>query len=142
VPEGARGVVLREQKPLGDDAPLAGFGHAGVLDRMFEEDQHARACSEVALVDEHHTAAQQIAVALPSDVDDGIEQRVARADEGGRGLADGRYERLLERDALVARHDGLADADQPIAIALRHRNVGDLVAARRLTLLRSAAEGV
>jgi hypothetical protein len=80
-------------------------------------------------------------VALQSDVDDGVEQRVARADEGGRGLADGRDDRLLERDALVARHHRLADADQPIATAHRRRNMGDLVAAR-LALLRSAAEAL
>jgi hypothetical protein len=86
-------------------------------------------------------APQQIAMALQGDVDDGVEQRMARADERGRRLADGRDEPLLERDALVARHDGLADADQPVAIAHRGRDMGDLVAAR-LALLRGAAEAL
>jgi hypothetical protein len=39
-----------------------------------------------------------------------------------------RHEGLLERDALVARHDGLAEADKAIPVAHRSRNMSDLVA--------------
>ena len=68
-----------------------------------------------------------------------VEQRMTGADEGGQRLALRRDQRLLERDALVARQHRLADTDQAVAIAHRRRNVGDLVAAR-LPLLGRAAE--
>ena len=80
-------------------------------------------------------------MALQGQVDDGVEQRVAGADEGGQRLALGRDQRLLEGDALVARQHGLADADQAVAVADRGRDVGDLVAAR-LALLGGAAEAL
>ena len=44
---------------------------------------------------------------------------MARADKGRERLALRRDERFLERDALVARQDGLAEADQAVAIAHR-----------------------
>ena len=78
-------------------------------------------------------------MALEGEVDDRVEQRMARADEGGQRLALRRDQRLLEGDALVAGQHRLADADQAVAVADRGRDVGDLVAAR-LALLGRAAE--
>ena len=69
-------------------------------------------------------------MALEREVDRRVEQRMARADEGGQRLALRRDQRLLEGDALVARQHRLADADQAVAVAHRRRDVGDLVAAR------------
>ena len=46
---------------------------------------------------------------------------------GGR-LALRRHERFLECDALVSLKHGLSDADEPISIAYRGRDAGDLVA--------------
>ena len=60
-------------------------------------------------------------------------------DERGQRLPLRRDQRLLEGDALVARQDRLADADQAVAVAHRRRDVRDLVAAR-LALLGRAAE--
>ena len=67
---------------------------------------------------------QQVAVALEREVDGGVEQRMARADEGGQRLALRRDQRLLEGDALVARQHRLADADQAVAVADRRRARG------------------
>ena len=83
----AGGIHLDVQHPLGDDAPLAGSREAGVLDGVLQVEEHARGGAWVALVDQHRAAAQQVAVALQGEVDGGIEQRVAGADEGGERLA-------------------------------------------------------
>ena len=64
---------------------------------------------------------------------------MAGADEGRQRLALRRDERLLEGDALVARQDGLAEADQSVPVAHRRRNMGDLVAPG-FALLDRAAE--
>ena len=66
---------------------------------------------------------------------------MAGADERRQRLPWRRYQVLLEGDALVARQDGLAEADQSIAIAHWCRNMGDLVAAR-FALLHRAAEAL
>ena len=50
-----------------------------------------------------------------------VEQRMARADEGGERLALRGDKRLLKGDALVARQYRLADSDQPVAVAHRRR---------------------
>ncbi|GBD26511.1 hypothetical protein HRbin30_01843 [bacterium HR30] len=55
---------------------------------------------------------------------------MAWADEGGRGLPGGSNEVFLEGDALVPREDGLAGADEPVAVADRRRHVGYLVPSR------------
>ncbi len=71
-------------------------------------EEHARARARVALVHQHRAALQQIAVALEREVEGGVEQRVARADEGGERLARRRDQLLLEGDALVAREHRIA----------------------------------
>jgi hypothetical protein len=102
---------------LRDDAALAGAGEAGILDGVFQIEEHARRGAGVALVDQHGAALQQVAVALQREVDDGVEQRMTGADERGQRLALRRDQRLLEGDALVARQHGFADADQSVAVA-------------------------
>src|SRR5690606_1694477 len=84
-------------------------------------------------------AAQEVAVALEGQVEHRVEERMPGADEGRERLAGRRDQRLLEGDALVAREDRLADADQAVALADGRRHVGDLVAAR-LALASGAAE--
>lgn len=112
---------------------------ARILDGMFEEEDHARIHARVALVHQHRAAPQQIAVALEREVEGGVEQRVARADEGGERLARRRDQLLFEGDALVLREYGIARADLTVAVAHRRGHVGDLVAAR-LALADGAAE--
>ena len=60
----------------------------------------------VAFVDEQRALLEQIAVAAERVVDDGVEQGMAGADEGGGGLAAVDRQRLFEGDALVAAQDG------------------------------------
>ena len=98
---------------------------ARVLDGMLQVEEHARLRARVALVHQHGAALEQVAVALEREVDDRVEQRMARADEGGQRLALRRDQRLLEGDALVARQHRLADADQAVAVA--HRAPGTWV---------------
>ena len=78
----------------------------GVIDqaeirKQVEEDTglHRR----VALVHEHRTPPEQIPVSFQRQVDGGVEQRMARADEGGQWLALRRHKCFLEGDPLVAR---------------------------------------
>ena len=71
----------------------------------------------VALVDEDRAALQQVAVTFQDQVDDGIEQRMARADEKlPRGCPGRGNQRLLEHDPVVAGEDWLAGPEQPVAV--------------------------
>ncbi len=78
-------------------------------------------------------------MAFKRQVDDGVEERMPRADKGGEWLALRRHQRLLKGDAFVARQDRLADANQAVAIAHGGRHVGNLITAR-LALPERAAE--
>ena len=84
----------------------------------------------VALVDEDRAALQQVAVTFQDQVDDGVEQRMARADESRQGLPGRGDQRLLEHDPFVAGEDWRAGPDQPVAVPDQGRNVRYLVAAR------------
>ena len=99
----ASSVELHIQQVPGDHPPLTGAGETGVLHGVVEVEQHARLIAGVALVHQYCATAQEIAMTLQSEVDDGIEQRVAGADEGGERLALGCDQRLVEDDAFVAR---------------------------------------
>jgi hypothetical protein len=101
----------------------------GILNGVLQVEQHARRRPEVAFIHQHGAALQQVAVAFQGEVDDGVEQRVAGADEGRQRLALGRDEGFLEGDALITRQHGFADADEAIPVAHRGRNMGDLEAA-------------
>ena len=135
----AVGVELDVEHPLRNDPPLAGAGDAAVLQRVLDGEEHAGRGARVAVVDENRAAPQQVTVTLECHVDDGVEQRMAGADEGGERLAGRRDQRLLEGDAFVARQHRLADPDHPVAAAHEGRDVRHLVAAR-LALPRRPAE--
>ena len=124
------GVHLDVEHAPRDGAALARRQQARVLDGVLEVEEHARARAGVALVHQHRAALQEIAVALEREVERGVEQRVARADEGRERLALRRDQVLLEGDALVARQHRIARADLAVAVAHRRGHVGDLVAAR------------
>ena len=100
------------------------------MNGVLEEEKDTRARAGIALVHEHRAALQQIAVALKREVEHGIEQRMARADESSERLPLWRDQLFLECDALVARQHGIARADLPVAVSHRRRDVGDFVAAR------------
>src|SRR2546425_9892640 len=78
-------------------------------------------------------------MAFERQIKRGVQQRMARADEGRQWLALRRDERLLEGDALVARQHRFADPDETVAVADRRRDMGNFVAAR-LPLAGSTAE--
>ena len=137
----ALGVHLDVEHAPRDGAALARWQQARVLDGVLQGEEHARARAGVALVHQHRAALQQIAMALEREVERGVEQRVARADEGRERLALRRDQVLLEGDALVARKHRIARTDLAVAVAHRRRDVGDLVAAR-LALADRAAQAL
>jgi hypothetical protein len=98
-----------------------------VLDDVLQVEEHPWRFARIALVHQHGAAAQQVAVAFEGEGERRVEQRVARADECGERLALWCDEGLLEDDALVARQYRLPYPNEPIAIAHRRRDVGDLV---------------
>src|SRR5205823_4156569 len=55
---------------------------------------------------------------------------MTRTNKSGERLALGRYERLLEGDALISLQNRLTDTDQAISIAYGCRDVGNFVTAR------------
>ena len=135
----ACGIHLHVEHLLGDRAAVAILEQARVLDGVLQIKEHARRRAGVALVHQHRAAPQKVAVALERQVERGIEQRMAGADESGERLALRRDQRLLKGDALVARQYRLARSDQAVAVAHRRRDMGDFVAAR-LALADGAAE--
>ena len=137
----AVGVDLDVQHLPRDDAVVAGGGSACVLNRVFEVEQHSGALAGIALVDQHGTAAQEVAVALQRHVERRIQQRMAGADVGRERAAGWGDQHLVERDPLVSRQDGLADANDAVAVSDRRRNVGDLEAVR-FALLHRATEAL
>ena len=116
------------EHPLGDDAALPRRCQACVLDGVFQIEQDPRLCTGIALINQHRAAFQKIAMALKGEVDDGVEQRMTRADEGGQRVTLWRYQRLLKGNALIARQHGFTDADQPVAVSHGRRNMGDFYA--------------
>jgi hypothetical protein len=106
---------------------------------VLEIEEHAGRDARIALVHQHRTPAQEIAVTLQREVDGRVEQRVAGADEGGQRLPLRRHEPLLEGDPFIAWQHRLTDADEAVAVPDRSRHVRHLVPAW-LALLHGAAE--
>src|SRR5688572_6407789 len=106
----AQGVHFHVEQAPRDRAAISRRKEARILDNVLEREQHAWAGAGVAFVHQHCSALHEIAVALERKVEGRIEQRVARAYEGGERLALRRDESLLERNALVAREHGIARA--------------------------------
>ena len=130
VPGSTMAILLNIQHALGDDPTLAGTGQAGVLDGVLEIEQHSGLCSGVALVHQYRATFQQVSVALQRQVDDGIEQRMAGADKGGRRLPLRCHQGLIESDALVARQHGFAEADEAVTVAHRGGHMAEFIASR------------
>ena len=110
------GVQLQVEQALGDDPARSGGGQAGVLDRVLQVEQHPGRGTRVSLVDQDGAPAEQVAVALEGQVQGGVEERMARVDEGGQGLTLKGHQPLLEGDPLVPRQDRVAGADEPVAV--------------------------
>ena len=121
-----RRVHLDVEHLLRDGPPVAVLGDARVLDGVLQVKEDARRLAHVPLVHQYRPPAEQLTVAFQRQVERGVEQRVAGADEGRRHLALWSDLRLLKRDALVARQYWLADTDEPVPIPHRSRDVGDL----------------
>src|SRR6202158_1942763 len=103
MPRIAGGIELDVEHALRDDTALARTGKARILNAVLQVEEHAWVRASIALIDQHRTTAQQIAVAFQREIDGGVEQRVAWADECSERLALRGNERLLEGDAFVAR---------------------------------------
>lgn len=88
--DGAVGAQLGIQHLPRNRPPLTALPEAGILDRVFEVEQHPRRCAGVALVNQHGAAPQQVAVALQHQVERSIQQWVARAEKRSQWLALGR----------------------------------------------------
>ena len=54
---------------------------------MFQVEQRSGLVALVAVVDQDGAALEQVAVPLDDEVERGVEQRMAGADEGGQGFA-------------------------------------------------------
>ena len=102
----------------------------GVLQGVLQVEEHAWCRARIALVHQHRATAQEVAVAFERQVERGVQQRVAGADEGRQGLALRRDEGFLEGDALVARQHRFTDADEAIAVADGRWHMGHFIAAR------------
>ena len=138
MPRRAIGIEFHVEHPLGDDAPLALASAAGVLNGVLEIEKHARRVPESRSSTRTAPRRSKSAIALKRQIEHGVEQRMARTHECRQRLSLRRHQRLLERDAFVARKHRLADADQTVAVAHRRRNVRHLVAARFPLLGRAA----
>src|SRR5689334_11972023 len=108
---------------------------------MLDIKEDTRSGSAIALVHQHRTALQEVAVTFDREVNDGVEKWMPRTNKGCQRLPLWRHQRLLEGNAFVTWQHWLADSDQPVAIAHRSRNVSDFVSPR-LTLLGRATHAL
>ena len=83
----ALAVDLDELHPLRDDAAVAGAIGPCVLDGVFEEEQRAGLVAFVVSSTRIAPRFRRSRCALDDQVERGVEQRVAGADEGGERLA-------------------------------------------------------
>src|SRR2546425_447837 len=91
----ARGVDLDVEHPLGDHATFAKPRQACILNGVLEVEEQARLHPLIALVHQYGPSAQQITMSLDHEIESGVEQRVAGAEEGGQRLPLRRDERFL-----------------------------------------------
>ena len=68
------GVQLHVQHPLGDDAALARPRETRILNGMLQIKQHAWCVAGIALVHQHRTTAQEIAVPFQGEIEHGVKQ--------------------------------------------------------------------
>ena len=132
-------VDLNVEHSLGYDPPVPTSRDARVLNCMFEKEQDAWAQPGIAVVDQGRSSAQQIAVSFQREVDGCIEKGVPGTDESSQCLTLRGYQRFFKSYALVTGQDRFTESNQPIAIAYRRRDMGNLISPR-LALLRVAAE--
>lgn len=107
--------------------------HAGVSrgvaprvgDGMFKENQDAGLFTKVARINEDRASLEQLPLAFEDEVECGVEEGVAWANECCKGLAGDADEVFLEGDAFVAVENGRASADLAIAGAGRRGNASD-----------------
>src|SRR5471030_889125 len=135
----ACGIQLHVEHLLGNRAPVTILQNARVLDSVLHVKEDARRGTGIALIYKHRATPQEVAMAVESQIQRGIKERMAGADEGGKRLALRGDQRLLKGDALITRQYGLTRSDQTVAVAHGCRNMGDFIAAR-LALAGSAAE--
>ena len=86
------GIHFNVEHALGNDAAFAGTGDACVLNSVLKVEQHAWRGTGVAFIHQHGATSEQVTVTLQGEVNDGVEQQMSRADEGGQRLALRRYQ--------------------------------------------------
>lgn len=111
----------------GDHAPVAVPVCTRIAYGVLQKDEHPQLIVHGRLVDQDRTLPEQVAIAFKNQIDHGIEQRMAGADELRHGLARHVDQVLLEGKAFIARKDRIARADDPIAFAYDGRDMGGLV---------------
>src|SRR5271166_5452777 len=97
----ARSIHLDIERAPRNGAAFSRRKHAGVLNCVLKEKKNARAGAGVALVNEHGSAFEQIAMPFKRQIKDSVEQRVAGANEGSQRLAGGSDEVFLECNTLI-----------------------------------------
>ena len=114
-------------------------GEAGVLDGVLHGRTARGLGAVVALIHQYGAAFQQVLIAFQGEVDDGIEQGMARTDEGSQRLALWRHQGFIKGNPLVARQDGFANAYDAVPAPHRGGDVSDFVTAG-FSLLDGAAK--
>ena len=111
---------------MGDGVRLRLAVVDALLDRVH---QHRLASLLAAAVDQYGAALQDGAEILDGRLDDGVQQRMARSDEGGRREAAGPDAVEFEGDALVVVGDGRPPVQAAGRVADSFGDAGDLVPA-------------
>ena len=108
---------------------------------MLHVEQHAGFGAHIAFIHQHGAAFQQVPIAFQGEVNDGIEQGMARTDKGSQRLALWSHQGFFKGNPLVTRQDGLANADEAVPVPYRGGDMSDFVAAG-FTLLDGAAKAL
>ena len=112
-----------ELQPLGDRLRLAVSRRPSVADRMAQRHQHSRNLVPVRFVNQHRAACQEVPVAFERQVDQRIEQRMARRHQGRLRLSLNVL--LVKTYPTIPRQHRIHAPDQTVPIPQSRGNARD-----------------
>ena len=124
----AVGIQFHIQHLPGNDAAVAGPGNACVLEGMFKIKEHPGGQTAIGFIHQNRPPLEQIPVSLQGEINDGVQQGMARADKRGKGLALGMNQLFLKGDPLIPVQDRFPHAYEAVPVSDGGRHMGDFIA--------------
>src|SRR2546421_12426806 len=110
-----------------DHAAITGAVGASILNGVLQIHQRPRLFARIVGIYQHRPSLEEIPVALQHEINSGVEEGMAGAEEDSKRLAGHRDQRFLEGDTLIAWQHRLTRADLAVTGANDSGYVGDLI---------------